>query len=78
MGVIYLAAAVGLGGMFTWQARRLARSHAPEGAMKLFKFSITYITYITMLFAGDGARSAAAAPMPRQNALTATHCLVTL
>ena len=53
MGVVYLAAAVGLGGMFTWQALRLARSHAPEGAMKLFTFSITYITLLFAAMALD-------------------------
>lgn len=52
MGTIYLAA-VGLGGMFTWQALRLARSHAPDGAMKLFTSSITYITLLFAAMALD-------------------------
>jgi len=46
MGLIYLAASLVLGAMFTWKAVVLARSHKPELAMRLFKFSITYITLL--------------------------------
>jgi len=53
MGALYLAAAVVLGAMFTWKAVQLARSHRPELAMKLFKFSITYITLLFGAMAAD-------------------------
>src|SRR5947209_16385301 len=46
MGVIYLAAALALGATFTGKAVQLARSHRPDRAMKLFTFSITYITLL--------------------------------
>ena len=53
MGLIYLGAALGLGATFTAKAVRLARSHAPETAMRLFKFSITYITLLFAAMAVD-------------------------
>jgi len=53
MGWLYLAAAVALGAMFTGQAVQLARSHSPDTAMKLFKFSITYITLLFAAMAVD-------------------------
>jgi protoheme IX farnesyltransferase len=53
MGWIYLAAAVVLGAMFTWKAVSLARSHVPDSAMALFKFSITYITLLFAAMAAD-------------------------
>ena len=53
MGAIYLVAAVVLGGLFTWKAVQLARSHKPELAMRLFKFSITYITLLFGAMAAD-------------------------
>jgi len=53
MGPIYLAAAVVLGAMFTWKAVRLARSHVPDSAMRLFRFSITYITLLFGAMAAD-------------------------
>ncbi len=53
MGPLYLVAAVVLGGMFTWKAVQLARSHKPELAMRLFKFSITYITLLFGAMAAD-------------------------
>jgi protoheme IX farnesyltransferase len=46
MGALYLAAAVGLGGVFTWYAVQLLRSATPERAMRLFTFSISYITLL--------------------------------
>jgi protoheme IX farnesyltransferase len=46
MGWIYLAAALALGATFTAKAVQLARSHRPESAMRLFHFSITYITLL--------------------------------
>jgi len=53
MGALYGAAAVALGGMFTWKAVQLARSHSPDTAMSLFKFSITYITLLFGAMAAD-------------------------
>lgn len=53
MGWIYLAAAMVLGGLFTWKAVVLARSHRPELAMKLFRYSITYITLLFGAMAVD-------------------------
>jgi protoheme IX farnesyltransferase len=53
MSVLYGAAALTLGGMFTWKAVQLARSHRPELAMRLFKFSITYITLLFGAMAAD-------------------------
>ncbi len=53
MGWIYLAAALVLGGLFTWKAVVLARSHKPDHAMKLFKYSITYITLLFGAMAAD-------------------------
>jgi heme o synthase len=53
MGWLYLAAAVVLGAMFTAKAVKLARSRVPEGAMRLFKFSITYITLLFGAMAAD-------------------------
>jgi heme o synthase len=46
MGALYLVAAVGLGGVFTWYAVQLLRSATPERAMRLFTFSISYITLL--------------------------------
>ena len=46
MGDIYLAAAIVLGGLFTWHATQLFRSGTPERAMRLFGYSITYVTLL--------------------------------
>ena len=53
MGPIYLGAAVVLGAMFTWKAVKLARSRVPDSAMRLFNFSITYITLLFGAMAAD-------------------------
>ena len=53
MGLLYLVAAVVLGGLFTWHAVRLARSGTYEHAMRLFKYSITYITLLFGAMAVD-------------------------
>jgi len=53
MGALYGVAAVALGAAFTWKAVQLARSHKPELAMRLFKFSITYITLLFGAMAAD-------------------------
>jgi protoheme IX farnesyltransferase len=46
MGAIYLAAAVVLGAVFTWMAVRLRQDASPKMAMRLFGWSITYITLL--------------------------------
>jgi heme o synthase len=46
MGVLYLAAALALGCVFTWYAVQLLRSATPERAMRLFTWSISYITLL--------------------------------
>ncbi len=53
MGWIYLASALALGGVYTWKAVALARSHQPGEAMRLFKYSITYITLLFGAMAAD-------------------------
>ncbi|MBA2626057.1 MAG: protoheme IX farnesyltransferase [Acidimicrobiia bacterium] len=46
MGALYLVAAVGLGAVFTWHAVGLMRTATPARAMRLFSFSISYITLL--------------------------------
>jgi len=46
MGSLYLGAALLLGGTFTWHAVQLLRRCTPERAMRLFRWSITYITLL--------------------------------
>jgi protoheme IX farnesyltransferase len=46
MGDLYLAAALVLGGVFTWHALQLVRTGSPDRAMRLFTWSITYITLL--------------------------------
>ena len=58
MGAIYLTAAVVLGAMFLWQAFRLWRvGTSPEestaGAIRLYKFSISYLTLLFLAVAID-------------------------
>jgi protoheme IX farnesyltransferase len=53
MGDLYLAAAILLGGVFTWKALQLARSGSPERAMRLFGWSITYVTLLFGAMAVD-------------------------
>ncbi len=53
MGDLYLASAIVLGGVFTWKAVQLARSGSPAGAMRLFGWSITYVTLLFGAMAVD-------------------------
>jgi protoheme IX farnesyltransferase len=57
MGLIYLVAAVVMGALFLWQAGRLARTVSAEGttvgAIRLYKFSITYLTVVFAAVAVD-------------------------
>jgi protoheme IX farnesyltransferase len=46
MGAIYLSAAVVLGAVFTWMALQLRQDASPKMAMRLFGWSITYITLL--------------------------------
>jgi heme o synthase len=46
MGDIYIAAALVLGAVFTWLAVRLLRDSSPQAAMRVFTWSITYITLL--------------------------------
>jgi protoheme IX farnesyltransferase len=53
MGDVYLAAAIALGGVFLWQAVQLWRHATPERAMRLFAYSISYLTLLFGAMAVD-------------------------
>jgi protoheme IX farnesyltransferase len=53
MGPIYVAAAVALGAVFTWFAVQLLRTGSPAVAMRLFGWSITYVTLLFGAMAAD-------------------------
>ncbi len=58
MGPIYLVAALVLGGIFVWQAYRLWRvgtseEHSTAGAIRLYRYSITYLTLLFAAVAVD-------------------------
>jgi protoheme IX farnesyltransferase len=57
MGLIYLAAAVVMGALFLWQAAKLNRTATTEGttagAIRLYKFSISYLTVLFAAVAVD-------------------------
>jgi protoheme IX farnesyltransferase len=58
MGLIYLGAAVGLGAVFIWQAIALWRRGASEeastqGAIRLYKYSISYLSLLFVAIAVD-------------------------
>jgi heme o synthase len=53
MGTLYVVAALVLGGIFTWLAVRLLRTESPVVAMRLFTWSITYITLLFGAMAAD-------------------------
>jgi len=46
MGPLYLGSAVVLGAVFTWMAVQLRQDASPKLAMRLFSWSITYITLL--------------------------------
>lgn len=46
MGIIYLVAAFLLGGLFLWFAVKLKQTESPKIAMKMFGYSITYVTLL--------------------------------
>jgi heme o synthase len=53
MGDLYLAAAIVLGAIFLWQAVQLLRDRTPERAMRLFGYSISYLTLLFAAMAAD-------------------------
>ncbi|MGH9283857.1 MAG: heme o synthase, partial [Acidimicrobiales bacterium] len=53
MGTLYLAAAAGLGGAFLLRAVQLRRDPTPKRAMRLFGFSISYVTALFSAMALD-------------------------
>jgi protoheme IX farnesyltransferase len=53
LGWIYLATAVVMGALFTAMAVRLLRNPTPPLAMRLFTFSITYLTVLWVAMAVD-------------------------
>jgi protoheme IX farnesyltransferase len=57
MGLIYLAAAVVMGAIFLWQAAKLNRTVTTEastaGAIRLYKFSISYLSLLFLAVALD-------------------------
>jgi protoheme IX farnesyltransferase len=53
MGAVYLVAAVVLGAMFLWLSIRVLRQPTPAMAMRLFGYSITYITVLFAAMAVD-------------------------
>jgi protoheme IX farnesyltransferase len=53
MGAIYLGASVVLGAAFLWQAIRLWRDGTTARAVRLYKFSITYLTLLFLAIAVD-------------------------
>ncbi|MPZ71908.1 MAG: protoheme IX farnesyltransferase [Nitriliruptorales bacterium] len=57
MGLLYLVAAVGLGGTFIFMAWQLLRDTSEQMAMRLFRFSITYLGLLFTAMAVDAAIS---------------------
>jgi protoheme IX farnesyltransferase len=53
MGDLYLASALLLGAVFTWRAVRLLRESTPQEGMRVFTWSITYITLLFGAMAVD-------------------------
>ena len=53
MGSFYVGAALVLGAVFTWYAVRLLRDRDPKVAMRVFTWSITYITLLFGAMAVD-------------------------
>jgi protoheme IX farnesyltransferase len=53
MGALYLVSATFLGGVFTWLALRLLRSESTADAMRVFGWSITYVTLLFGAMAAD-------------------------
>jgi len=53
LGLLYIASAVVLGGVFTYFAVEVLRTESPKVAMRMFTFSITYLTLLFAVMALD-------------------------
>ena len=53
LGALYLVGALLLGGTFTWMSIQVMRTESPAKAIKLFTFSITYVTLLFCVMAAD-------------------------
>ena len=53
MGLVYLVSALVLGGVFVFYAQRLRRQQTAKAAMRLFGYSITYLTLLFVAMAAD-------------------------
>ena len=53
MGAVYLGSAMVLGAAFTWYAVRLLRDPSTKTAMRVFTYSITYVTLLFGAMAVD-------------------------
>jgi protoheme IX farnesyltransferase len=53
MGLLYVGAAVVLGGWFVWRALRLWLGTSPAESMRLFRFSIVYLALLFAAVAAD-------------------------
>jgi heme o synthase len=53
MGPIYVVTALALGAVFTWLSVRLLRDSTPQVAMRVFTWSITYISLLFVAIAVD-------------------------
>jgi len=53
MGPLYVVSAVVLGAIFLFYALRLRQRATPRAAMRLFQYSITYLTLLFAAMAGD-------------------------
>jgi protoheme IX farnesyltransferase len=53
MGLVYLAAAIVLGGMFVWRAAQLWRDTSGPRAFRLFSFSNRYLALLFAAMALD-------------------------
>ena len=53
LGLLYTASAVVLGAAFLWMCVDVRRTESPARAMRLFTFSITYVTLLFGVMAAD-------------------------
>jgi len=53
LGLVYLVAALGLGGAFIWLALRLRRDATPRRASLLFHYSLLYLALLFVAMAVD-------------------------
>ena len=53
LGALYWVSAVALGAVFTWMSAQVRRTESPAMAIKLFTFSITYVTLLFGVMAAD-------------------------